>query len=153
MNKRFYATVFCSLYRREQKYIRVIYIFFLFLQIRGETRRCMLTVQVLASANPDFYPMRFSLCGTSVRSGPFTWCTYTHTHTRAEVCSCVHILNHTTHTHTKVLRISRSRVFLRLGSRGAVDGRGELAGDWLWPLRSISFCFSSGNLTRVSTPS
>ncbi len=58
----------------------------------------MLTVQVLASTNPDFYPMRFSLCGTSVRSVHVVHI-HTHTHTRAEVCSCVHILNHTTHTH------------------------------------------------------
>ncbi len=151
MNKRFYATVFCSLYRREQKYIRVIYICFLFLQIRGETRRCMLTVQVLASANPDFYPMRFSLCGTSVRYGPFTWCTYTHTHTRWSVLVCTHTKSY--YTHTPKSWGSPGPVFLRLGSRGAVDGRGELAGDWLWPLRSISFCFSSGNPTRVSTPS
>ncbi len=148
MNKRFYATVFCSLYRREQKYIRVIYIFFLFLQIRGETRRCMLTVQVLGSANPDFYPMRFSLCGTSVRSVHVVHI-HTHTHTRWSVLVCTHTKSY----YTQVLRISRSRVFLRLGSRGAVDGRGELAGDWLWPLRSISFIFSSGNPTCVSTPS
>lgn len=62
------------------------------------------TVQVLGSANPDFYPMSFSLCGTSERSVQVV-----HVHTRGCVLVCTHTKSY--YTHTRVLRISRSRVF------------------------------------------
>lgn len=112
--------LFCSLYRREKKYIHVLYLFFfcfVFLQITGETRKrkCVLTVQVLGSADPDFYPMSFSRCVVEAHS-LFTWCTYTHSD------MCVHILKHTTHTHTKVLRLSGFSEILKSHRRMDTEG-------------------------------
>lgn len=122
---------FCSLYRREKKYIHVIYKVVLFYksEAKREKRKCMLTVQVLGSANPDFYPMSFpspqrpgvTSCSTSAR------CAYTH----SDMCSCVHILKHTTHTPKSWGSLGLQVFFHIYISWGWADGHGELAGDWL----------------------